>query len=54
MEFPALPTVDGYFLLDEPKNLLQNWDTKRSNIIIGNTADEGLQTITLYVSPMSR
>lgn len=35
------PTVDGVFLVDYPDNLLQKGRIKRTEIMLGNTKDEG-------------
>ena len=45
LQLPIYPTIDGYFLLDEPKNLIQSWNTKRADIMIGNVEKEGLWDI---------
>jgi acetylcholinesterase len=39
--FPFLPTVDGYFLTDTPKNLLENGLFKNVSVIMGSNANEG-------------
>ena len=35
------PTIDGHFLTDEPEHLLQDPNTKRASILVGNVRDEG-------------
>ena len=39
--YPFLPTMDGYFLKDSPKNLVENGKMKNVSVIIGNNANEG-------------
>ena len=38
---PFLPTIDGYFLKDSPKNLIEFGKIKNVSVIIGNNANEG-------------
>jgi len=41
LDFPFMPTIDGYFLPDYPETLIKKGKAKRGELLIGSTQDEG-------------
>ncbi|OAF69668.1 hypothetical protein A3Q56_02597, partial [Intoshia linei] len=40
LQFPFVPVVDGYFLMDKPKNLVKKRQFKNCSILIGSNSNE--------------
>ena len=50
---PFPPTVDGKFLVEQPGDLISSSLFKKSSVLLGTTANEGMQSIMEFLPDLS-
>ncbi|VDP43772.1 unnamed protein product [Soboliphyme baturini] len=49
LDFPWTPVVDHYFLMEDPRSMLQAGNFKRTELLVGSNMDESVYFIVYYV-----